>query len=58
MSKYEYLMGQHDMCIEIATLYAQAGDVNLSEFYFNAALGYKIKAGQITVGEMEVSGGW
>lgn len=44
MNRYEQLIQLHDNCERIAQLYAEAGDTNLTVFYMNAAVGFKIKA--------------
>ena len=49
MSQYELLMNNKDLYEEVAQIYAAAGDVNLAQFYFNAAYGYKLKADKLTL---------
>lgn len=43
----EELIERKERCIEIANELAAADDVNLSQFYFNAAYGYLIKMKKI-----------
>ncbi len=49
MSQYELLMGNKDIYEQIAQIYAEAGDVYMAQFYFNAAYGYKLKADKLTL---------
>lgn len=44
MSRFEILMSNNELYIYVASLYFEAGDVEMGTFYKNAALGYKIKA--------------
>ena len=41
---YEQLVEKHDNCEMLAKMYLDAGDVNLTVFYMNAALGFRLKA--------------
>lgn len=41
---YEQLVEKHDNCEMLAKMYSDAGDVNLTVFYMNAALGFQLKA--------------
>lgn len=49
MNYFEYLMSQHDLYEEIARIYAFDGEPALAQFYYNSALGYKIRAEKLTV---------
>lgn len=44
MTKYQYYMDWSDECIKRATSYMHSGDMDLAEFYKNAAEGFKNKA--------------
>ena len=44
MSKYETLIIEKEYCERLGSEYAEAGDVLLSQFYFNAAEGFRRKA--------------
>lgn len=48
MTKHECLISKADDCTKKAQ---KTNDLNLALFYLNAAEGYKIKAGKLTVEE-------
>jgi len=51
MSNYEALIIEKEYCERLGSEYAEAGDVLLSQFYFNAAEGFRRKALQLSAGQ-------
>lgn len=51
MTKYEALEAKRNYCLVMAKYYESESDKKLTDFYYNAAEGFKIKQQKLTVAE-------
>lgn len=51
MTKYEALEAKRNYCLVMAKYYESESDTKLTDFYYNAAEGFKIKQQKLTVAE-------